>query len=193
MRVNIGPIRRNPSEAVVIDFRIDAPERVIDQLQFVPGTPLCVSGTVTNTGDGYLVSGTITAEINLTCGRCLTDYRWPLETRLLERFRPGRENERSPEDDVFADASEDEDPVDGLHYFQGDYIDLSDCVRQQILVSLPMKRLCREDCAGLCPTCGANLAHETCSCTQETVDIRLAPLAEWLAAHKGEANENDES
>jgi uncharacterized protein len=49
-------------------------------------------------------------------------------------------------------------------------------VREQLFLTIPMKRLCREDCGGLCPSCGANRNLTPCECTAEDLDPRLAPL-----------------
>jgi len=60
------------------------------------------------------------------------------------------------------------------------YIDLGEDVRQFALLSLPQKMLCREDCAGLCPTCGANWNRSKCDCTHEDVDSRWTVLQKLL-------------
>lgn len=60
------------------------------------------------------------------------------------------------------------------------YIDLGEDVRQFALLSLPQKMLCREDCAGLCPTCGTNRNRSKCDCTHEDVDSRWTVLQKLL-------------
>lgn len=191
MQVNIGPIRRQQGASAPLQFRIEKPDSVVNQLKFAPDVPLRFDGAVSNTGRGYLVEGRIQAELDLTCGRCLKGYRWSLETSLCERFCPaevGRPLPESDDDEEFGD-----DEVDDVHHFHGEQFDLTDSVREQILVSLPMKRVCRDDCAGLCPTCGSDLAAAPCTCTKETTDIRLAPLAEWFASQQGASNDDDKS
>ena len=63
-------------------------------------------------------------------------------------------------------------------YYDGERLDLGDVVREQLFLSLPLKRLCREDCRGLCPTCGKNLNTGACGCPppEEPEDPRLSPL-----------------
>ncbi len=63
----------------------------------------------------------------------------------------------------------------------GEHVDLDDLVREQILLALPTRQLCRDDCKGLCPTCGANLNQTTCDCSAEEIDPRFAALAQLLA------------
>src|SRR6185503_8978804 len=60
--------------------------------------------------------------------------------------------------------------------YRDDRIDLNEILREQFYLALPMKPLCRENCAGLCPQCGMNRNTGTCSCATEIVDPRLAPL-----------------
>jgi uncharacterized protein len=62
----------------------------------------------------------------------------------------------------------------------GNELDTTSLIEESILVSIPMKPVCREDCPGLCPGCGALLAEETCDCPDPTIDIRLAPLRKLL-------------
>lgn len=64
------------------------------------------------------------------------------------------------------------------------YIDLSDDVRQYILLAVPIKLLCKEDCKGLCPKCGKNLNEGSCSCEIETVDPRWEALSKFLRKNK---------
>jgi len=52
-------------------------------------------------------------------------------------------------------------------------------VKEQVLLSVPMKPLCRNDCAGLCPVCGRDLNEGACNCRKEELDPRLAPLAQF--------------
>jgi uncharacterized protein len=61
-------------------------------------------------------------------------------------------------------------------FYQDGVIDLGQLVREQILLLLPMKPLCKESCAGLCPVCGTNLNTGSCACSPEWDDPRLAPL-----------------
>ena len=69
----------------------------------------------------------------------------------------------------------DEQELDTAFYQDG-VIDLRQLVREQIFLMLPMKPLCQESCAGLCPVCGTNLNTGSCECSPEWEDPRLAPL-----------------
>jgi uncharacterized protein len=120
------------------------------------------------------VRGRLSATVDLECGRCLERYPVPL-SQELDLFYLPRATER-PQDQEEEVEIGDHDVVVG--YYDDDRLDLGDVVREQIFLSLPFKRLCREDCRGLCPTCGKNLNLGECGCPpqQEPEDPRLSPL-----------------
>ncbi len=94
------------------------------------------------------VRGRLAAAVEPECGRCLERYAASVDQELDLFYLP-----RSPEQ-----PEEQEDEVElsdrevVVGYYEGDRLDLGDVVREQLLLSLPLKRLCREDCRGLCPT-----------------------------------------
>jgi uncharacterized protein len=63
-----------------------------------------------------------------------------------------------------------------VSYYEGDGLDLADVVREQVLLALPMQKLCRPDCQGICPVCGVNRNETTCQCKLQQVDERWAAL-----------------
>ena len=70
------------------------------------------------------------------------------------------------------------DPEDlDLDYYTGEIVDLESLLREQIILMMPLKPLCDETCKGLCPHCGANLNHETCTCATDAVNSPFAQLA----------------
>jgi uncharacterized protein len=73
-----------------------------------------------------------------------------------------------------------------LSAYEGDAVDLDEVVREQLLLALPSRHLCREDCQGLCQKCGANLNDGHCSCEQGEVDPRWAALANLKKDANGE-------
>jgi uncharacterized protein len=64
-----------------------------------------------------------------------------------------------------------------IAFFDGDGLFLADVLAEQVLLAIPMKVICRSDCRGLCPHCGANLNTDECRCETHAADSRLAPLA----------------
>lgn len=112
--------------------------------------------------------GMIETSTPLTCGRCLTPLRLPLRAYLNEEFLVGGEAGTEPRELKAEDF---------LHPLGSDLIlDITEATRQQLLLALPMIPLCRPDCRGLCPQCGANWNETTCSHQAADIDPRLEPL-----------------
>ena len=121
--------------------------------------------------DRFRLVGTVRTELELSCGRCLEPFRMPFEGAVDVRYLPASEMSAEDEREV---AEEDLD----TSYYRDDQIDLNELLREQFYLALPMKPLCQEGCAGLCPQCGTNLNTGTCQCTSQWEDPRLAPLKE---------------
>ena len=124
--------------------------------------PIEVTGTVINIGTGYRVDGVIRATKHFTCDRCLEDCTEAQEHAFSEVFREG--------------AAEDED----VNAFEGDAIELDALVRDTLLAAQPLSNICKPDCKGLCPVCGANRNHGDCGCETFVPDPRLAALQQFL-------------
>jgi uncharacterized protein len=120
------------------------------------------------------VSGRLQADLRLACGRCLEDFDLRLDQRY-ELFCLPHRPDQEQEDEV---ELTERDMV--VAYYRDHTIDLGEMVREQFFLSLPMKRLCREDCKGLCPKCGVNRNRETCDCRVDEADPRLAQLGKLL-------------
>ncbi|MCX6023144.1 MAG: DUF177 domain-containing protein [Chloroflexi bacterium] len=122
---------------------------------------------------GVLVTGDLTTTVPATCGYCLEPAELPLALALEDEFFPSFDvNTGLP-----SKAPDDEpDPflIDNHHI-----LDLTEAVRQAIVLSTPISPRCREDCEGLCPVCGANRNIQACRCSMAT-DARWASLNEML-------------
>ncbi len=105
----------------------------------------------------FILDGSISGYALVPCDRCLEPYRHQLDFE----FRLFLSALISDPDQSETELSEDDMLV---QFVDGSKIDLDDIVREQIYISLPMKSLCREDCAGLCPVCGTDLNKKMCEC-----------------------------
>ena len=115
--------------------------------------------------------GHLSAGLELQCARCLEPVAQDIRRDFELLYRP-----------LGADAGRDElsvtDAEAEIGYYQGEGLLLEDVLREQVLLALPIKVTCREDCKGLCPHCGKNLNQEQCSCSVELEDPRWAALKE---------------
>ena len=119
----------------------------------------------------FRLEGTVRAELELPCSRCLEPFRMPVDATFSLRYLPASAmtNANDQEREVEAEDLE-------TSYYHDDQIDLNELLREQFYLALPMKPLCREDCKGLCPQCGTNLNTGSCDCAAAWEDPRLAPL-----------------
>jgi len=118
------------------------------------------------------VEGRIETKTSTTCSRCLVAFEVPLRHHFAVDFTP-----ELPEPDA-TQAEIALRPEDlGLIYYSGDTIDFHDAIQEQVVLSLPLRPLCREDCKGLCHTCGENLNEKDCGCCGSTAgDPRFTVL-----------------
>ena len=120
------------------------------------------------------IVGHATTTLELTCSRCLEGYPLPVDAEFDLMFLPAAE---APGADSETELAEEDI---NTAFYRGGVIDLGELLHEQFYLTLPMKPLCREDCKGLCPVCGANRNLTTCSCEQRWEDPRLAGLKALL-------------
>ena len=135
------------------------------------------------TDRSILAKGTLHTEIELTCSRCLSLFSHPLTLNIEEEY--------SPTTDVVTGAPLLlPDEPDCFTIDEHNTLDLTEAIRQYALLATPMKPLCRQDCAGLCPSCGCNLNQAPCNCPTKPVDPRWSELSKLVLADK-EASVNE--
>jgi DUF177 domain-containing protein len=117
------------------------------------------------------LNGKLDANFELICARCLEAVKHPVRRSFDLLYRP-----------LGADAGRKELSVNHTEaevgYYEGDGLLLEDALREQVLLAVPLKVICREDCKGLCPHCGRNLNFERCSCAEPMADPRWSALKE---------------
>ena len=123
--------------------------------------------------DHYRIDGSVTVSVQLECSRCLCSFERVIFSRFTIFFREG----------VIACEDEDEIELEERDlvsaFFSGDEIDLAPEISGQIALDIPLKPLCSHSCKGLCPLCGVDLNTQTCSCSQEPVNIKFAALKDF--------------
>lgn len=132
--------------------------------------PLRVNAQATLKGEEVRVRGGIAGTVEAACDRCLAPVPLPLDLSFEARFIPAASYEESQTVEL-----QDED-LD-FSVLTDDFIDLDELVREQVLLALPIRLLCRDDCRGLCPTCGGDLNEKPCDCHEEARDPRWDALA----------------
>lgn len=114
--------------------------------------------------------GRFAGKFEVPCARCVEPVEIPLASEFDLIFRPVGADSDAPERSITAPETE-------IGYYQGDGLALEDVLREQVLLSLPVRTLCEPDCKGLCPLCGANRNLQPCSCDAGPSDLRWEGLA----------------
>jgi uncharacterized protein len=117
------------------------------------------------------VNGELSATFQMVCARCLEPVPQKLAHKFDLLYRPLGSDAGKEELSVTAVEAE-------ISYYEGDGLLLEDVLREQVLLAVPLKAICREDCKGLCPHCGKNLNLAQCSCEEPVEDLRWSALKE---------------
>jgi uncharacterized protein len=135
------------------------PDEGRDQLLGID-TPIEVKIKIYRAGDKYVLDGDLSGGLQVLCDRCLEPYHWELRSAFRVFLAlPIGETDRAEVELAEEDLE--------VNFIRGEEIDLDEIIREQIYLSLPMKSLCRENCTGLCPTCGNDLNAGNCQCHRE--------------------------
>ncbi len=133
--------------------------------------PLQAQGTAELVGSiqEIRVCGRLRGQAEFECDRCLETARLPLEGEMDLFYRPAKLLDGNGEMEVNRDEI-------GVGFYEGPGLELAEVVREQVMLWLPMQRLCREDCRGICPVCGENRNLAGCVCPAGPRDARWAGL-----------------
>lgn len=165
MVLDTRQLPRQPGAMRTVDRVVSAPAGLGQALIAVPeGSDLHLDLRMESVTEGVLVSGTVSGPAEGECSRCLRQIRTDVAVTIQELFAYP---------DSTTDATAEEDEVGRLH---GDLIDLEPTVRDAVVLALPSRPLCREDCPGMCPECGAHWDDLPADHRHEQADPRWAAL-----------------
>jgi uncharacterized protein len=133
-------------------------------------SPITIDLHLSCGGSAIVMKSRISAKAEWLCARCLDPFVSNLSSEFTTTLKPKPSNFEMPEEvELRREDLETE-------FYDGEEVEVTHLVQDQILLTLPQKAVCREECRGLCPRCGKNLNREVCHCKEEAVDPRLAPL-----------------
>lgn len=164
IRINVAEIKKRlvGEKTFAYDLTPEELEIKSDELK-IEGT-VKTEGRMSNAGDVLLLKAVMSARVHRICGRCLKEFTAVTKAEAVEKFYPaGAEN---IEQDAFV--------------YDSDVIDITKPLREGLLLAEPMQALCKQDCRGLCPVCGADLNDGDCGCERFSVDPRLAALKQFI-------------
>lgn len=141
-----------------------------------PGSRAELDLHVLRTGDNVQLSGAAELDLKPECDRCLEAFEKRVTIPLHVNLAPhGRMHFEEGESE---DGLDDEDAA--FSFYKGEEIDLSEILREMLVLDIPLRYLCSEACKGLCPRCGKNLNIETCACAVQAADPRFAVLKQLI-------------
>ena len=141
--------------------------QVDERIQLIE--PATVTGKVRLAGNEVFVNGHVETRAQVECDRCLKPVELPVSADFALEYITGADYESS----AVAELTEAELSV---AVFDGEAIDVDEVVKEQILLAVPTRMLCREDCKGICPECGKDLNTGECQCVRDDIDPRWAAL-----------------
>ena len=121
--------------------------------------PVSIDGSLALVGDIIQLDVVVHAKLLLQCSRCIENFVHEIDLDVHEKFSSNQDNND-----------------DSIIFIDSDAIDITEIIENNIILALPIKKLCNDDCKGLCQKCGTNLNINTCSCDNKDVDPRLAKL-----------------
>ena len=128
--------------------------------------PIKLDSTLDFASDIISLNGRITTRLRLSCSRCLEEFYSDIDIEVHEKFSSNLNNKD-----------------DEINFIDGNVINMSNIIENSIEMALPIKKLCNEDCKGLCYNCGINLNLSSCECEKGNIDPRLIKLGNLFSAY----------
>lgn len=162
----------------ILDETVQVSDIQPEEVEPIPIEVIKIKGVVKKVGKNYLFEGRIIGSYTHTCDRCLDKAIYHLEKELQWLFEHGKRDlhlniviEDVTRVKKFRDLDKEElEQLAERRTYEGDEIDLTPYVWEELVLDMPYKFLCKEDCRGLCPMCGVNLNYTRCNCAIEQVD-----------------------
>lgn len=172
MLINVARIKNEAQSSMELDITEQVDAAACGFPELLLQGPLHFTGRIINAAPYLQLSGRLSARLELSCSRCLQPLERSFKVDIAESYT------NKPEVAEADDGGE-------VILFEGDEIDITPVMLNALFGELPMHPLCRQDCRGLCPECGADLNRSDCTCQQDNIDIRLEKLRTlWDAMNK---------
>lgn len=163
MRIDVSDIVKVDGAALDVEFDGVLEGVASAQEPFLFDKPVVFKGKLVNVGGVLKLEGKLKTGYLAKCYRCLKDIDAKMDIAVKEEFLDGKT------------AAGDE-----VYTYEGNFIEIDKVLKDNIILNLPMKQICSEECRGLCPQCGNDLNTGICSCREESVDPRLDALKNFF-------------
>lgn len=167
LKIDVAGALPSVGDHKVVEGSAEVVLRDTFDLEFRPGDGVSWSLGLRRIAGGLEIAGVLAGSMEMSCFRCLEEFSCPIELKIREHAV------------WYGDVAVEEDLETAPDYVvDGGVLDLEPVMRDAVALGLPVRRICREGCRGLCARCGVNLNTGTCSCGPAPVDERLSPLVE---------------
>ncbi|NLK43441.1 MAG: DUF177 domain-containing protein [Tissierellia bacterium] len=173
MNIDLSSFLDNANEILHFNEKLNPEDLDLSKNGVIIVEPIEYQGEIFRVDGEKIINIRISYKYKEICHRCLQPTTKNVETALSGKLVEGKKVENDNNDN-------DDEGYDELIFYEEDSLDLNEYVINQVILSLPMKTLCKEDCKGLCPKCGADLNRSKCDCIHENIDPRLEKLKEFL-------------
>jgi|LSQX01.3.fsa_nt_gb uncharacterized protein len=163
MWLYIDELKRRKGDHQLYTWEKSAKELGLEGKELPDEVKIKVDLKVTFAKEIIYIEGKAAVKLDLQCVRCLQNFNCVLDLEFKESFPLSREGQTDSEHLIIEHG----------------FVDLTPYFRELVLLNLPLKALCQENCRGICPLCGRNLNFEECNCTYDNVDPRLAVLKKF--------------
>jgi len=186
-----------PEKGLTLNVRVSEDDLRPEGVGSLDIQEVVVSGLLEELNGSYLFRGTVTGTYRRACDRCFVPVERAFSSVVCWTFEQGTiEDPWSRYDRETRDVS-DEEVDSSVGYFVGDELDMSSLTWEEVVLALPLKCLCRDDCAGLCPRCGQNLNEVTCDCAavverEKAEESGFARLREMFPGLKSDTASKEE-
>jgi len=164
MKVDISEISKFNGAELVLEYNevLENSDRLAEG--FIIHKPISFKGVLTNVDGILLLKGKLAFDYVTGCFRCLKDVEEHVEIRISENYV--NDGGQAEELDAYT--------------YEGNLLDLDKAIEDNIILNLPMKKLCSQDCKGLCEKCGTNLNDKQCNCSEDSINPQMEKLRDYL-------------
>lgn len=155
-------------EGIDVEF-----EEILEPGPFKLLSPVKAALHIDKISSEVVVRGEVKALLELQCSRCLRNFERKADLDVDVVYHPVEDLKGEERHEIKDDELD-------TGFYEGNELDVRDLVKEQIILSIPIKPLCSESCKGICPQCGEDLTSDTCACGEKETDPRLAVLKKLL-------------
>ncbi|MBS4539756.1 DUF177 domain-containing protein [Clostridium sp. D2Q-11] len=166
MKIDLSNLINGSDFQIDLDDTIEINEIKTEENDIKLTKPTVIKGGIYNTDDGIYLQAKVYFEFQSNCARCLKDTSVKEQSTLDYKIKFEDDEEEASEEELIV--------------VSGYTLDLTEPIISSILLSLPMKTICDENCKGICPNCGRDLNEGQCNCEDKNIDPRLAKLKELM-------------